>query len=405
MALIRDVQVALEEHMRNLLSATLVVGMALPGLAQTAATPAAPVPAAPAPGTVKWRGAIWASAATSSQETADGSLFLRPMDAGNNQLTLDGLQLGADVTLADGFSLTFTLLAGQDGRAINLATLGSNGQPTDSSSIAWPEAQLIWTGSADSVKIGRMYTPMGMEVVDHTQDITASRGLLFTYADPFAQVGVNWHHAFSTVWSADFWAYNGEDRIQSNHQGKTLGLGLTYNPTGASDKFVTLMAFSGPEQTSIGSNAIAGAEGRKRTRLSLAGQWVWGNTTLVFEGESANEAMANGAPRAKWAGAGLIGKYQFNPRWAGFVRFERLKDDTCMRLSGDPSVASAITVGANAGLSATSCAVGAERKWHATFTRLEARADKLNQDVFQGPKNSQPFRSAISATWSIGTRF
>ena len=61
----------------------------------------AQAPAAPA---VKWRGALWASAAASDQTTADGSMFLRSLDAGNGQMALDGLQLGADVALPDGWA-------------------------------------------------------------------------------------------------------------------------------------------------------------------------------------------------------------------------------------------------------------------------------------------------------------
>jgi len=387
-----------------ILASTL--GLTLAAQTPPAPAPAAPAPAAPAPGTIKWRGAIWGSAATSDQQTADGSLFLRSLDAGNGQLALDGLQLGAEVTLADGFSLKVTLLAGQDGKVLNASTLSPSGSPTETGSIAWPEAQLIWTGGNETLKIGRMYTAMGMEVMDHTQDITASRGILFTYAIPFAQVGLNWHHAFSTVWSSDIWVYNGEDRVVDNNTGKTYGLGLTYNHAGAADKFVTLMAFSGPEQTSLGNYGTPGAEGRKRDRLSLAGQWVWGNFTVVFEGESASETMPGaGQPKAKWSGAGLIGKYQFNDRWAGFARVESLKDDYGVRLTGDPSVGSAIASGPNADLTATSFAVGVERKWHATFSRLEVRSDSLNKNVFQGSENTMPFKSATSATWSVGTSF
>ena len=371
----------------------------------TAPAPPAPAaPAPPAPGTIKWRGAFWASAAASDTSTADGSLFLRGTDAGNDQLAVDGLQVGADVTLYDGWSLRFTFLGGQDGRAINLATLGANGQPTDAGSIAYPEAQLIWTGGDDTLKLGRMYTPMGMEVVDGTQNATASRGLLFTYAVPFGQVGVNWHHAFSPAWSSDVWVYNGEDRLQDNNQGKSGGLGLTYNHAGAADKFVTLMVFSGPEQTSLGGAAIPGAEGRKRNRVSLAGQWTWGSATLQFEGERASEAMPAGAPKANWSGAGLIFKYQLSDPWAVFLRAETLQDDTGMRLAGDSTIAAArFPASPKPDLTAVSAALGVERKWHATFTRLELRQDSLNKNV--NDADGKPFKSAVSATWSVGTSF
>ena len=376
-----------------------------PPAAPAAPAPAAAAPAPPAPGTVKWRGGFWASAAEANEQTADNSLFLRSMDSGNGQLAVDGLQIGADVTLTDGFSLKFTLLGGQDGKVLNLATT-----PAETGSIAWPEAQLIWTGAADTIKIGRMYTPMGMEVMDDTQDITATRGILFTYAIPLAQVGVDWHHAFTPSWSTDVWVYNGEDKLQDNNQGKTAGLGLTYNYAGAADKFVTLMVFSGPEQTSNGVTPAPANEGNKRNRVSLAGQWTWGNSTLQFEGETASETMPAGAPKAQWSGGGLIYKYQFNDYWACFVRAETLKDNTGVRLGQDTTVGALVMADAKLSvpvlspdLTAVSGALGVERKWHATFSRLEVREDSLNTAVLDA--SGKTFKSAISATWSIGTSF
>ena len=364
-------------------------------LAATGLAAQTPAPAGPA---IKWRGAVWASGAASDRQAEDGSLFLRSADAGEGQLALDGLQLGADVTLADGWAMKFTILTGQTAKILNAGTPGETG------SLAWPEAMISWTGGQETFKFGRMYTAMGMEVLDHTQDLTASRGLLFTYAVPIAQVGLNWHHAFSGSWSSDVWVYNGEDQVQDNNRGKTAGLGLTYNHGGAADKFVNLMAFSGAEQA---PNGYQKAEGNKRNRVSLSGQWVWGATTLQWEGEHATETIQpNGQleRKASWSGYGAIGKYQFNDAWSVFARAEVLKDDTGDRLGLDRSVQFLIGQALpGADLQATSFALGAERRWHATFTRIEVRRDSLNKDVTQS--DGKPFRDATSLTWSVGTSF
>ena len=382
----------------------LLTAMGLALSAQTAPEPAAPA-AAPAAPAIKWRGALWASGAASDRQTADGSLFLRSMDAGDGHFALDALQLGADVTLTDGWSLKFTLLAGQDAKILNASS-------QDTGSIAYPEAMLVWTGAKDTLRFGRMYTAMGMEVLDQTQNATASRGLLFTYALPLAQVGLNWHHAFTPSWSSDLYLYNGEDRVQDNNKGKTAGLGFTYNHGGAADKFVTVMAYSGPEQDGLGAKTNTGAEGRKRERLCLTAQWVWGASTLQFEGEHAQESFAAGAiqasrgtvdVKASWSGAGLIYKYQVNEAWAAVARVETLKDDTGIRLAWDPSVAAAYGSTRGAELQATGFSLGLERRWKATFTRLEVRQDRLNKDVLG--KDGKGFRDATSATWSLGTSF
>lgn len=357
------------------------------------------LPAQVTPGPLTWRGALWASGAASNRQTPDGSLFLRPTDASEGSLSLDGLQLGADARLGDGWSFKATFLAGQDGKALNAAS-------QETGSIAYPEAMLVWTGALDTVRLGRMNSPIGMEALDHTQDLTASRGLLFTFADPFGQVGVDWHHAFSQAWSADLYLSNGEDRIQDNNQGKTSGLAMTWNAGGASDKFVTLMAFTGAEQDGLGRNANTGAEGRRRDRLSMAGQWTWGSATLQWEGEYATEpfpatalagAQGPGTVKTTFSGCGFIYKYQFNERWAGFARAETMFDSSGERFQGDPTLARQSPPSVHADLRADGFALGVERRWHATFSRLEVRTDRIT--------HTTPLASSTSATWSVGTQF
>ena len=352
-----------------------------------------------APPALTWRGAVWASAATSNRQTPDGSLFLRPMDAPDGSLSLDGLQLGADAPLADGWSLRGTFLAGQDGKVLNTAS-------QQTGSIAYPEALLVWTGARDTLRLGRMNSPIGMESLDHTQDFTASRGLLFSFADPFGQVGVDWHHAFSPAWSADLYVYNGEDQIQDNNQSKSGGLGITCNPGGASDKFVTLMAFTGAEQDGLGPNANTGAEGRRRNRLAMTGQWTWGRATLQWEGEYATEpfpasalagAQGPGNVKTTFSGCGGIARFQCNDRWAVFARAETVSDSSGERFQGDPTLALQTPPAVHADLRANGFALGAERRWHATFSRLEVRTDRVTPTA--------PVSSATSLTWSVGSSF
>ena len=378
-------------------AAYLLLGALASGLwAQAPAPAAAPL--------VKWRGGLWASGAISDRETADGSLFLNTVAAGQGRLALDGLQLGADVALPGGWAFKATLLAGRTGQVLNDADGEQGG-------LAYPEAMLVWTGENDVLRFGRMYTFMGMEYLDHTQDVTASRGLLFTYAIPFNQVGVAWHHTFAKDWSSDVWLFNGEDRVKDNNRAKTAGLGLNYNHGGASDKYVSLMAFSGAEQDGFGTAAHTGAEGRKRTRLCALWGWSWGDTTLLGEVETARETFATGAlagapageTTASWSGAGIILKQQLNERWALFLRGETLKDDRGVRLNYDATVAADWGSRSDADLRATAFCVGVERKWGPTFSRFELRRDSLNRDVHD--QDGKAFRDGTSATWSLGTTF
>jgi len=370
----------------------------------------ADVPAAqpPAPA-LKWRGSIWASAVTQDRQTEDGSVAFRPMDGGADAFTLDGLTLGVDGALGQGWTARVTVMGGRMGKLVNEAA-GETG------TLAIPEAQLVWTGEKDKLTLGRMNTYIGMEFTEGTQDLAASRGLLCTFVAPFTQVGLAWHHTFTGAWSTDVFAFNGEDRVKDNNHGKTLGVGLNYNHGGASDKYVSLMIYRGAEQDGLGANASKGAEGRKRDRVSVLGQWVWGSNTLQGEFEYGREpflpsviagAVGTESVKATWMGVGAIYRHQLSEAWALFARAEYLADDTGVRLGFDSSILAAGYGGRlNADLKATSFALGAERRWGATFARFELRQDRLNKDLAEGTAGDhKAFGDATSATLSVGASF
>ena len=289
----------------------------------------------------------------------------------------------------------------------------------DTGSVAVVEALLVWTGTRDTLRIGRMITFIGMESLDDALDLTASRGLLFTFADPFGQVGVHWHHAFSPVWSSDAWAFNGEDRLKDNNQGKTVGLGLTWNPGGAADDYLSLHAYRGPEQDGFGAAAGTGAEGRSRERACLMGQGIWGRSTLQGEISLGRERFAagrllgaTGTEWARWRGYGLILKRELGRGISLVARIERLGDDHGVRLALDPSIRESLGLDAGgiayagragADLVARSLSLGVEKKHGPVFARLEARQDRLNRDL-TGAQGGI-FRAGRSATVSLGAAF
>lgn len=392
-------EVSLHRVSRSLLALGLCAGLG----AQTAPTAG--------PAGITWRGSLWASAVTQDRDTADGSLAFRPLEQGQSQLALDGLLLGVDAGLGHGWSARASLLTGHLGKVLQAST-------GDTGSVAPVEAMLVWTGPRDTLKVGRMMTFIGMEFLDGTQDLTASRGLLFTYADPFGQVGINWHHAFSPSWSSDAWVFNGEDRTRDNNSGKTVGLGLTYNHLGSADDYLSLQVYRGPEQDGLGSARNSGAEGRLRERLCLMGQWVWGRSTVQGElslgRESFLQADILGSPgpvRATWRGMGLIAKVDLGRGRDLVFRGERLADDTGVRLALDPSIREALGLNgptpalgrAGANLVARSWSIGVAQRFDRAFVRFEVRRDSLNLGLQDAQGKS--FRDGLSGTLSLGGSF
>lgn len=351
-----------------------------------------------------WRGSVWALGAASDRETAGGGLFLRPMDQRDGQFTFDGLQFGVDVPLSQAWTLKVTLMAGRAGQLLQEFS-------SESGSLGFPEAMLIWSNGKDTVRLGRMWTWMGMESTDLTAAVPASHGLMATFPLPFGQVGVDWRHAFSPSWSTALWLFNGEDRIRDNNRSKTVGVGLIYNHGGAQDRFLNLMAFRGAEQDDRGPGAVPGASGRLRERLSHSGQWAWGGTTLAWEVEVLRErfpvawvAGAAGARTGTLTGGGLTFRHPWNERWAGYLRAEAIRDDLGFRLNWDPDVQVRYGMRRGADLTARALSLGVERRWTGgAFARLEARRDDLNRDV--ADRDGKAFRSAHSLTLCVGAAF
>ncbi len=360
----------------------ILMAILLGGTLAASAQTAAPV--------LAWRGSLWASAVAQDRTTADGSLVFQPLEAGQSQFALDGLMLGVDAALPQGWSARATLLAGHTGEVVQ-ATTGDTG------SIAPVEAMLVWTGTRDTLRLGRMITFIGMEFLDGAADVTASRGLLFTFADPFGQVGVNWHHAFGPAWSSDVWVFNGEDRVKDNNQGKTVGLGLTWNPGGSADSYLSVHGYRGPEQDDLGAAANTGAEGRPRERLCLMGQWRRGQTLLQGEASLGREPFLAtailGAPGPQietWRGYGLILARGLGHGVSAMARVERLDDTLGVRLAADAAIRASLGLDAGgtafsglagAGLIARSFSLGLEKKVGLAFARVEVRQDRLNRDL------------------------
>jgi len=267
----------------------------------------------------------------------------------------------------------------------------------------------VWTGEKDTLRFGRMITFIGMEFLDGAANLTASRGLLFNFSDPFGQVGLNWHHAFTPSWSSDVWVFNGEDRVKDNNRSKTWGIGLGYNHGGASDKYVSVHAYRGPEQDGLGAAANTGAEGRQRERLCMMGQWVWGPSTLQWELSMGQEKFTASAIQgataphtAKWAGLGAIYRYAFSERTAVFFRAEQLNDKDGVRLAGDTTLA-VHGYKKDVDLKAMNLSVGVEKKYGPAFARLELRRDSLNKDL--PGLDPKTFKDGSSATLSVGASF
>ena len=105
---------------------------------------------------------------------------------------------------------------------------------------------LVPVGKGLLVDFGKFVTPHGAEVIDTQDNWNYSRGLLFSYAIPFYHFGVRAKYSFNDQYWLSGYLVNGWNNVVDNNTGKTIGVGLGWNPSKKLSVVQNYMA--GPEQ-------------------------------------------------------------------------------------------------------------------------------------------------------------
>ncbi|MGD9852163.1 MAG: porin [Nitrospirales bacterium] len=246
-------------------------------------------------------------------------------------------------------------------------------------------------GNGLDIRIGRMNTLVGYEVIESPFNPNFSRSWLFGLGQPFTTTGIRLSYPVSDSVSISVGAVNSFSGLTAdNSSAKSVEGLLSIRPTDAVS--VNLYGIFGRER----SNAGLGRSGKR----VLVGSYVTFQATdqlgFVVEGYYANQENGSGISsgrNARWNGAAGYAIYDFNDEWGVRFRGEIFED-----AGGDVSCLGTAGSGGNANVCTVSAPI-AQTLWETTatlqykpapslITRLEFRYDKSNKNVFLDGHNT-----------------
>jgi hypothetical protein len=320
-------------------------------------------------------------------------LLERPADAGGSLLDRAGFRA----------RLNF----GLDSRVTRARTNFQTGTTNNELDFQEMYAQYILPiGNGLDVKVGKMNTLIGYEVISSWENPNFSRSFLFGLGQAFTTTGTRLSYQFNPVVLATVGVVNGWDNVDDNNRGKTIEWLLALTPHARFG--VSWYGSYGPEQANrifgdpVSGGSAAGNPSAKRFANGLIiTAKVTDQTTLVLEPYYVNEAnnpavAANPALKAnaRWDGIAAYAIHDFTDQWSFRLRGEIFEDAGGARTCGgtfNNAGGTNTCFGATNTMPATPVA---QTLWEVTptlqfkpvpslITRLEFRYDKSNKNVFQ----------------------
>ncbi len=237
-------------------------------------------------------------------------------------------------------------------------------------------------GNGLDLRIGRMNTLIGYEVIESPLNPNFSRSWLFGLGEPFTTTGIRASYQFTDMVSFSVGAINSFTGSQADtNRSKSVEALLALTPLNWLS--VSIFGFWGPE----------GALGAKNSdRVQIGGIIIaqaTDQTSFVVEGYYGNQSNATPGRNARWNGlAGYI-IHDFDEQWGVRLRGEIFED-----AQGFFGCGGTVGTAGNANTCFGGLAPASQTLWEGTatlqykptpslITRLEFRYDKSNQNTFQ----------------------
>ena len=302
-------------------------------VATVAAPPDSAAPAAPAAPAalagLRISGYAEASYAWSSKPVGTG-IAGRLYDRFHNQFTLNALKLVLDRPYA-----TDRLDAGVHADVI----LGQNATVIQSSGLQLGEqgdlTQLYVTlnvptpnGHGVQLKVGKMATLLGLEVIEDPSNPNWSIGNLFSFVENFTAVGASVEHRFGRRADVQLRLVDGWDVAADNNSGLSFMGRLGLAPDSLTS--LALVGYVGPEAADSHAKRYGGellVTRRLASRLSASVQADYGREDGLVEGDGAHTA-------ASWWGAGMWLTVDLLPTLALALRGDVVDDRHGVRSNG-----------------------------------------------------------------------
>src|SRR5438105_14263381 len=339
----------------------------------------------------KLSGFAEASYAYSGRSLGDTAIVGRLYDRLQNRFALNALAVVLDRPYDPAkFSAGFhtELLVGQDATVIQSNGLFAGAAtpvPVDVPHLYVTLNVPTASGNGLQLKVGRIPTLLGLEVIETYANPNWSEGNQFIYVENFTALGVSVETKFNNHLDAQFRVINGWDQVADNNGRKSLMGRVGIYPDAATS--LGIVGFWGPEEAGINGANRYGIEGLFWRKLGNAAVWVQGD----YGKEQANAALPNPTQDAQWVALGGWVTYDFSSAVGLALRGDYVNDQDGARTSG------VFGFPANAGQKfGSGTATLNIRAWPDAVVRPELRYDRSTLAAFAGKKDQVTFALAVA---------
>ena len=339
----------------------------------------------------KLSGFAEASYAYSGRSLGDTAIVGRLYDRLQNRFTLNALAVVLDrpydpAKLSAGFHTE--LLVGQDATVIQSNGLFAGAAtpvPVDVPHLYVTLNVPTASGNGLQLKVGRIPTLLGLEVIETYANPNWSEGNQFIYVENFTALGVSVETKFNNHLDAQFRVINGWDQVSDNNRRKSLMGRVGIYPDAATS--LGIVGFWGPEEAGINGANRYGIEGLLSRKLGKATVWVQGD----YGKEQANAALPDPTQDAQWWASGGWVTYDFSTSLGLALRGDYVNDQDGARTNG------VFGFPANTGQKfGSGTATLNIRAWPDAVVRPELRYDRSTLAAFAGKKDQVTFALAVA---------
>ncbi len=318
------------------------------------------------------------SYAYSGRSIGDTTIVGRLYDRVQNRFMLNALAVVLDKPYDPAkFSAGFhtELLLGQDATVIrsNGFNLGTEADlPHLYVTLNVPTA----SGNGLQIKVGRVPTLMGLEVIETYANPTWSEGNQFIYVENFTGTGVSVETKFNNYVDAQFRVINGWDQVADNNTHRSLMGRVGLYPNALTS--LGIVGYWGPEEAGDNTANRYGVDALVWRKLGRVNLWVQGD----YGKEQQNAALADPTQDAQWWALGGWITYDASSSLGLALRGDYLNDENGARTSlfyGFP-----LNTGQKLGSATATLNI---RSWPNAVVRPEVRYDRSTLAVFDGKRD------------------
>ncbi len=318
------------------------------------------------------------SYAYSGRSIGDTTIVGRLYDRVQNRFMLNALAVVLDKPYDPAkFSAGFhtELLLGQDATVIrsNGFNLGTEADlPHLYVTLNVPTA----SGNGLQIKVGRVPTLMGLEVIETYANPNWSEGNQFIYVENFTGTGVSVETKFNNYVDAQFRVINGWDQVADNNTHRSLMGRVGLYPNALTS--LGIVGYWGPEEAGDNTANRYGVDALVWRKLGRVNLWVQGD----YGKEQRNAALADPTQDAQWWALGGWITYDASSSLGLALRGDYLNDENGARTSlfyGFP-----LNTGQKLGSATATLNI---RSWPNAVVRPEVRYDRSTLAVFDGKRD------------------